>query len=68
MRGLGLEFLVADLTQPDVELPVAKVIIPGLRHAYPEFAPGRLYDIPVKLGWRDTPVLEEDISNMESPL
>ncbi len=68
MRGLGLEFLVADLTQPDVELPVAKVIIPGLRHAYPEFAPGRLYDIPVKLGWRDTPVLEEEISNMESPL
>ncbi|MEA1051742.1 TOMM precursor leader peptide-binding protein [Lamprobacter modestohalophilus] len=66
--NLGLEMLVADLTQPDVEMPVVKVIVPGLRHAYPELAPGRLYDVPVKLGWRASPSTEAEVAKMPSPL
>jgi oxazoline/thiazoline synthase len=27
------------------------VIVPGLRHFFARFAPGRLYDVPVELGW-----------------
>ncbi|NNM04621.1 MAG: TOMM precursor leader peptide-binding protein, partial [Gemmatimonadetes bacterium] len=47
----GMELLVLDQTRPDLGVPVVKVIIPGLRHFWARFAPGRLYGIPVSLGW-----------------
>lgn len=46
-----LELLLLDQTRPDVGLPVVKIIVPGLRHFWPRFAPGRLFDVPVALGW-----------------
>ncbi len=55
-RRAGLDFLVLDQTRPDVEVPVVRVIVPGLRHFYRRFGPGRLYDVPVKLGLRDQPI------------
>jgi oxazoline/thiazoline synthase len=61
-RRAGLDFLVLDQTRPDVEVPVVRVIVPGLRHFYRRFAPGRLYDIPVKLGLRDRPSLESELT------
>jgi len=30
----GYDFLVLDQTRPDVEVPVARVLVPGLRHFY----------------------------------
>jgi ribosomal protein S12 methylthiotransferase accessory factor len=59
---VGLDFLVLDQTRPDVEVPVVRVILPGLRHFYRRFAPGRLYDVPVKLGWRDRPLTEDELN------
>jgi oxazoline/thiazoline synthase len=58
----GLDFLVLDQTRPDIEVPVVRVIVPGLRHFYRRFAPGRLYDVPVKLGWRDRPIAESELN------
>jgi ribosomal protein S12 methylthiotransferase accessory factor len=58
----GLDFLVLDQTRPDIEVPVVRVIVPGLRHFYRRFAPGRLYDVPVKLGLRDRPLSEDDLN------
>jgi oxazoline/thiazoline synthase len=58
----GLDFLVLDQTRPDIEAPVVRVIVPGLRHFYRRFAPGRLYDVPVKLGWRDRPLKEHELN------
>ena len=58
----GMEFLVLDQTRPDVGLPVAKVIVPGMRHFWGRFAPGRLYDVPVQLGWLAAPTAEEDLN------
>jgi bacteriocin biosynthesis cyclodehydratase domain-containing protein len=58
----GLDFLVLNQTRPDVEVPVVRVIVPGLRHFYRRFGPGRLYDIPVKLGLRDQPIAENDLT------
>lgn len=58
----GLELLVLNQTRPEIGLPVVKVFVPGLRHFWARFAPGRLYDVPVKLGWRDTPCCEEDLN------
>jgi bacteriocin biosynthesis cyclodehydratase domain-containing protein len=62
VKGLGHDFLVLDQTRPDIEASVVRVIVPGLRHFYRRFAPGRLYDVPVKLGWRDRPVLESELN------
>jgi ribosomal protein S12 methylthiotransferase accessory factor len=58
----GLDFLVLDQTRPDIEVPVVRVIVPGLRHFYRRFAPGRLYDVPVKLGLRDQPISESELT------
>jgi ribosomal protein S12 methylthiotransferase accessory factor len=58
----GMEMLVLDQTRPEVELPVAKVIVPGLRHFWARFAPGRLYDVPVELGWLARPLTEEELN------
>jgi hypothetical protein len=61
-RRAGLDFLVLDQTRPDVEVPVVRVIVPGLRHFYRRFAPGRLYDVPVQLGLRDRPLPESELT------
>ena len=61
-RQAGLDFLVLDQTRPDVETAVVRVIVPGLRHFYRRFGPGRLYDIPVKLGWRNAPITEGELT------
>jgi ribosomal protein S12 methylthiotransferase accessory factor len=58
----GLEMLVLDQTRPDIGLHVAKVIVPGARHFWRRFAPGRLYDVPVKLGWLPKPVEEHELN------
>lgn len=58
----GLETLILDQTRPDIELNVVKVIIPGMRHFWPRFAPGRLYDVPVQMGWLTAPLQEEQLN------
>src|ERR1700726_2551948 len=61
-KRAGLDFLVLNQTRPDVEVPVVRVIVPGLRHFYRRFGPGRLYDVPVKLGLRDQPMPESELT------
>lgn len=61
-EGAGHEVLIHDQTRPDIGLPVAKVIVPGMRHFWARYAPGRLYDVPVKLGWREAPCAEADLN------
>ncbi|GIX16983.1 MAG: hypothetical protein KatS3mg119_1169 [Rhodothalassiaceae bacterium] len=58
----GMEMLVVDQTRPDIGLPVVKVIVPGMRHFWARFAPGRLYDVPVALGWLGAPLREEELN------
>ncbi len=58
----GMEFLVLDQTRPDIGMPVVRVVVPGMRHFWPRFAPGRLYDIPVRMGYRDRPLAEPDLN------
>ncbi len=61
-KQAGLDFLVLDQTRPDIEVPVVRVIVPGLRHFYRRFGPGRLYDVPVKLGLHDRPLKENELN------
>jgi ribosomal protein S12 methylthiotransferase accessory factor len=58
----GLEMLILDQTRPEIGLPVAKVIVPGLRHFWARLAPGRLYDVPVRLGWLERALSEDELN------
>lgn len=58
----GLETLVLDMTRKDIGLPVVKVIVPGMRHFWPRLGPGRLYDVPVKMGFLDNPLTEDGLN------
>ena len=66
-RNAGLETLVLDQTRPDIGLNVVKVIVPGMRHFWSRFGPGRLYEVPVKMGWLDLPTPEEQMNPMAMP-
>ncbi|MHC5747705.1 MAG: TOMM precursor leader peptide-binding protein, partial [Nostoc sp.] len=58
----GMELLVLDQTRPDIGLKVVKVVVPGLRHFWKRLGTGRLYEIPVKLGWLKEPLQEHELN------
>jgi len=58
----GMEVLVLDQTRPDIGLPVVKTIAPGMRHFWARFGPGRLYDVPVELGWLSRRLREDELN------
>lgn len=60
----GLEVFVLDQTRPDIGLPVVKVLVPGMRGFWARFAPGRLYDVPVRLGRLTEPHAYDDLNPM----
>jgi ribosomal protein S12 methylthiotransferase accessory factor len=62
LRAQGVDPLVVDLSRPHLDRSVARVLAPGLRHIWPRFAPGRLYDVPYKLGWHDQMMTEVDLN------
>ncbi|HEV7979583.1 TOMM precursor leader peptide-binding protein [Amycolatopsis sp.] len=62
LAGHGLETLVLDQTRPDIGLPVVKVVVPGLRSFWARFAPGRLFDVPVRLGRLAEPTPYQDLN------
>ncbi len=61
-RERSLETLVLDQTRPELGLRVVKVVVPGLRHFRAQWAPGRLYDVPVALGWLAKPRREDELN------
>jgi ribosomal protein S12 methylthiotransferase accessory factor len=58
----GMEALVLDQTRPDIGLAVVKVVVPGMRHFWARLAPGRLYEVPVRLGWLERPLDEDELN------
>lgn len=68
LRAHGLRAIAVDLTTPDVRsagLHVARVVVPGLCSyapaAFPLLGGRRLYEEPVRLGWRAGPLTEDDL-------
>lgn len=51
VQSWGLEMLVVNQTRQDVGMPVVKVVVPGMRSWWARFADGRLYTLPVQIGW-----------------
>ena len=62
VEKLGLEMLVLDQTRPDLGMPVMKVVVPGLRHFWARYAPGRLYDVPVRMGALERATPEDQLN------
>src|SRR5438477_3315976 len=60
-----MELLVLDQTRPDIDAAVVRVIVPGLRHFRARYAPGRLYDTPVALGWLAKRRAEAELNPLE---
>lgn len=62
LEDRGFEVLLLNQTRPDIGVPAAKVIVPGLRHFWARFARGRLYDVPVAMGWLAKARAEEELN------
>ena len=62
VESQGMEVLALDQTRADTAMPVVKVVVPGLRHFWPRFAPGRLYEVPVAMGWLPAPRAESALN------
>ena len=62
VEARDMEFLVLDQTRPDIGMSVVRVIVPGLRHFWARFAPGRLYDVPVSMGRRKRAPAEAELN------
>ena len=62
VEAKNMEMLVLDQTRPDIGLRVAKVIVPGMRHMWKRLGEGRLYDIPVNMGWLKESLTEEQLN------
>lgn len=63
LQRQGLHAYAADLSRADVLLKTARAVVPGLRHIWNRRGPGRLYDVPVQLGWRATSLKEEELNS-----
>ena len=63
-RSLGLDALRVELTRPELRIPVVRMFAPGLRPLQRRLAPGRLYDVPVKLGWLSRRLTPEQMNPM----
>jgi thiazole/oxazole-forming peptide maturase SagD family component len=61
-KSWRLEMLVVDQTREDFGMPVVKVVVPGMRGWWARFAPGRLYALPVQLGWLSEPQTEAHLN------
>ncbi len=57
-----MELLVLDQTRSDIGLRVVKVIVPGMRHMWKRLGLGRLYDIPVRMGWLKESLTEDKLN------
>ena len=58
----GMEMLILDQTRPDIGLKVVRVTVPGMRHYWKRLGPGRLYDVPVQMGWLPAPLKESQLN------
>ena len=68
IKKAGMEVFVLNYTRPDIGVPTSKVIIPGMRHFWKRFGPGRIYSVPVQMGWLKKILPEDNLNPIELPL
>jgi oxazoline/thiazoline synthase len=62
VHSVGCDVFVLDQSRPDLDLKVARVVVPGFRHFWRRLGPGRLYDIPVTMDWLSTKTQESELN------
>jgi ribosomal protein S12 methylthiotransferase accessory factor len=62
IKRVGLEAYFVELTREDIQVPCVRVIVPGLRPFWRRLAPGRLYEVPVRMKWILEPSREENLN------
>jgi ribosomal protein S12 methylthiotransferase accessory factor len=62
LEKAGLTAYALDQSRPDIELRVAKVLVPGMRHFWRRLREGRLYDVPVRMGRLAQPRREDELN------
>ncbi len=63
-RALGFEVLILDQSRRETGLNSVKVVVPGLRHYWRRLGQGRLYSVPVQLGWLPEQLLESELNSI----
>lgn len=74
LEAAGHEVIVVDITSPDIAstgMAVVRTIVPGTvgnaPAAFPFLGGGRVQQLAVELGWRDTPLREEELNLFPLP-
>ncbi len=62
------QLFTLDVTQPSFKVSVVRTIVPGMRHFRARFAPGRLYEVPVAIGWLSAHTSENDLTERPIPI
>ncbi len=62
IEAIGSEVLVLDQSRPEMELRVAKVMAPGLRHFWRRLGGERLYNAPVEMKLLTRPLSEAEMN------
>lgn len=60
LRASEMEAWVLPVTRPELGIPAVRMVCGKLRHPGHRLAPGRLYEVPVRLGW-----LKQSLSEAE---
>ena len=60
----GMAVYGVNMTAKTIGFPVVKMLVPGMRHFWPRLGEGRLYEVPVTLGYLNTPKKEEELNKM----
>ncbi|MFM0572037.1 YcaO-like family protein [Paraburkholderia caledonica] len=58
----GHRVYAMNMSRTDLPVKVVRAIVPGLRHFWRRLAAGRLYDVPVRMGWLQTPLVEQQLN------
>ncbi|MDF2234786.1 TOMM precursor leader peptide-binding protein [Albimonas sp. CAU 1670] len=65
LAACGVELMVHDYARGDLPLSCVKVVAPGMRHFWSRRGPGRLLEVPAKMGWRDRPAREDELNPID---
>ena len=68
LEAVGLRAYAVDHSRADVLLRTVRAVVPGLRHVWKRRAPGRLYDVPVAMGWLERPTAEAELNPIPNML
>lgn len=64
LQAVRLRAIAVDQSRADVLAKTVRVVVPGLRHIWARFGPGRLYEVPVRLGWVSRPTGESGLNSI----